>query len=147
MLRLLNFRCSFCSSPLDETHKRESLAGEHLLTAHACAMTEAMRAVYACPDRESVAAELDRLLSWLMRSNVPEMKRVAATLCVEREGVLNWFGPRATNAILEGLNSALQSMKRAARGFRSIEYFRSAILLRLGGLDFSAQTASSYATH
>lgn len=110
-------------------------------------MTEAMRAVYACSDRESVAAELDRLLSWLMRSNVPEMKRVAATLCAEREGVLNWFGPRATNAILEGLNSALQSMKRAARGFRSIEYFRSAILLRLGGLDFSAQTASSYATH
>ena len=62
-------------------------------------------------------------------------------------GVLHWFGPRATNAILEGLNSALQSMKRAARGCRSIEYFRSAILLRLGGLDFSAQTASSYATH
>ena len=22
MLRLLNFRCSFCSNPLDETHKR-----------------------------------------------------------------------------------------------------------------------------
>ncbi len=84
MLRLLNLRCSFCSSPLDETHKRESLAGEHLLTAHACAMTEAMRAVYACPDRESVAAELDRLLSWLMHSNVPEMKRVAAMLCAER---------------------------------------------------------------
>ena len=49
-------------------------------------MTEAMRAVYACPDRESVAAELDRLLSWLMHSNVPEMKRVAAMLCAERGG-------------------------------------------------------------
>jgi len=127
--------------------KKESLMGEHLLTARACAMAEAMRAVYSCPDRESAAAELDRVISWAMHSNVGEMKRVAKTVRAEREGVLNWFSSRATNAILEGLNSVIQSMKRAARGFRNVEYFRTAIFLRLGGLDFSAQTASKCATH
>lgn len=127
--------------------KRESLAGEHLLTARACAMAEAMRAVYACPDRASAASELDRVVSWAMHSNVPEMKRVAATVREEREGILNWFSSRATNAILEGLNSVIQSMKRAARGFRNVEYFRTAIFLRLGGLDFSARAALGIATH
>lgn len=85
--------------------------------------------------------------SWAMHSNVPEMKRVATTVREEREGILNWFSSRATNAILEGLNSVIQSMKRAARGFRNVEYFRTAIFLRLGGLDFSARAALGIATH
>jgi transposase len=127
--------------------RKGSLAGEHLLTARACAMAEAMRAVYARPDREAAAAELGRVLSWAMHSNVPEMKRVARTVREEREGVLNWFSSRATNAVLEGLNSVIQSMKRAARGFRNVEYFRTVIFLRLGGLSFSAQAAPGCATH
>ncbi len=47
--------------------RKASLMGEHLLTARACAMTEAMRAVYACPGREELGgagpgAELDHAL-------------------------------------------------------------------------------------
>lgn len=127
--------------------RKRSLAGEHLLCARACAMTEAMRAVYASPDRESAGAELDRLTSWMMHSNVAEMKTVARTLRGEREGVLNWFSRNATNAVLEGLNSVIQSIKRAARGFRNTSYFETMIFLRLGKLDFSAQLASGRATH
>lgn len=61
--------------------------------------------------------------------------------------VLNWLGHNPTNAILEGLNSVIQSMKRAARGFRNVEYFRRMIFLRLGRLDFTARLAAGYATH
>ena len=121
--------------------------GEHLLTARACAMTEAIRAVYACPDRASAGKELDRVTSWIMHSNVPEMKVVAKTLRKEREGVLNWFSRNSSNAVLEGLNSVIQSIKRAARGFRNLSYFETMIFLRLGRLDFSAQSAVSCATH
>lgn len=127
--------------------RKESLMGEHLLTARACAMTEAVRAVYACPDRESAGRELDHVVSWIMHSNVPEMKTVAKTLRREREGILNWFSRRSTNATMEGLNSIIQSIKRAARGFRNISYFETMIFLRLGRLDFSAQLAVSSATH
>ena len=127
--------------------KKESLMKEHLLTARACAMTEAIRGIYECPDRESASAELDRVTTWIMHSNVPEMKVVAQTLRKEREGILNWFSRNATNAILEGLNSIIQSVKRAARGFRNIGYFETMIFLRLGRLDFSAQLAVSSATH
>lgn len=88
-----------------------------------------------------------RVAGRAMHSNVPETRGVARTVREEREGVLDWFSSRATNAILEGPNSVIQSMKRAARGFRNIEYFRAAIFLRLGGLDFSAQTSPNCATH
>ena len=119
----------------------------HLRTARACQMTEAMRDVYELPDRESAAEALDRLCSWMAHSNVPEMKAVARTLRKEREGILNWWRRGSTNAILEGLNSIIQSIKRAARGFRNTGYFETMIFLRLGRLDFSAQLAVSSATH
>lgn len=130
-----------------QAERKASLMGEHLLTARACAMTEAMRAVYACPGREEASAELDRVLSWIMHSNVGEMKRVARTVRKEREGVLNWFSSRSTNAFLEGVNSVVQSIKRAARGFRNLGYFETMVFLRLGGLDFSSQTSQLCATH
>ena len=101
-------------------------------------MTEAMRDVYEAPDRESAAGALDRVVSWMMHSNVPEMKQVARTVRENREGILNYFGSRLTNAFLEGANSLIQSIKRAARGFRNVEYFTAMIFLRLGGLSFSA---------
>ncbi|MCH3925088.1 MAG: transposase [Atopobiaceae bacterium] len=106
-----------------------------------------MRAVYACPDRESAGKELDRIVSWTMHSNVPEMKAVAETVRKEREGILNWFSRNATNAILEGPSSVIQSIKRAARGFRNTGYFKTMIFLRLGRLDFTAQKKLACATH
>ncbi len=42
------------------------------------------------------------------------------------------------NAYLEGANSPMQSIKKAARGFRNVEYLATAIFLRLGGLSFDA---------
>ena len=71
---------------------------------------------------------------------------VARTLRKEREGALNWWRRGSTNAILEGLNSVIQSVKRAARGFRNTGHFKTMIFLRLGRLDFSAQLVVSSAT-
>ena len=129
--------------------KRRGLdpARSHLRTARACQMAEAMRDVYEFPDRESAARALDRLCSWMTHSNAPQMRMVARMLRKEREGVLNWWRRGSTNAILEGLNSVIQSVKRAARGFRNTGYFETIIFLRLSRLDFSAQLAVSSATH
>ena len=130
-----------------QAERRASLASEHLLTARACAMVEAVRAVYSCATREEAADELDRALSWMVHSDVPLMRAAARTIRDEREGVLNWFSARSTNGFLEGMNSVIQSLKRASRGFRNVGYFTTMIFLRLGRLDFSAQLASGCATH
>lgn len=76
---------------------------------------------------------------------------MARTLRKEWDGIISWWGSRSTNAILEGLNSLIQSIKksikRAARGFKNTSYFETMIFLRLGKLDFSAQTSLASATH
>ena len=126
-----------------DTRERLAPCRSHLRTARACQMTEAMRDVYSCATAAEAGPELDRLVSWMMHSNVPEMKRVARTVRENREGILNYFGSRLTNAYLEGANSLIQSIKRAARGFRNVEYFTTAIFLRLGGLTFDALACAS----
>jgi transposase len=137
--------------PLTERQlaKREELdpAKTHLRTARACQMGEALQDVYSCADRESAAEALDRLCSWMMHSNVSEMKTVARTLRKEREGILDWWKRGSTDSFLEGLSSVVQSVRSAARGFRSIACFRTMIFLRLGRLDFTAQKKLACATH
>lgn len=49
---------------------------------------------------------------------------------------MNYFDHRLTNAVLEGMNSVIQSAKRLARGFRNPEYFKTVIYLKLGKLTF-----------
>jgi transposase len=126
-----------------ETRERLAPNRSHLRTARACQMTEAMRDVYSCATAEEAGPELDRLVSWMSHSNVPEMRVVAKTLRLNREGILNYFGARLTNAYLEGANSLIQSIKKAARGFRNVEYFKTFIFLRLGGLNFDALARAS----
>ena len=128
--------------------KREELdpAKTHLRTARACQMGEALQDVHSCAGRESAARALDRLCSWMMHSNVREMQTVARTLRKEREGILNWLKRGSTDSFLEGPSSVVQSVRSAARGFRSIAYFRTMIFLRLGRLDFTAQKKLACAT-
>jgi hypothetical protein len=52
--------------------------------------------------------------------------------------ILNYFDNRLTNAVMEGINSIVQTVKRRARGFRSPEYFKTMIYyLCCSGLDLS----------
>ena len=119
---------------------RERLAPNrsHLKTARACQTAEAMRDVYGCATAGEARPMLDRLPGRTAHPDVPEMRRVARTVRENREGILGYFGSRLTNAYLEGANSLIQSIKRAARGFRNVEYLATAIFLRLGGLSFDA---------
>ena len=125
--------------------RKRDLARENLKTGRACAMKEALQRMYDCDAREQAAAELDALVSWIMHSNVPQMKTVAKTLRESREEVLNYFDYRRTNAVLEGMNSVIQAAKRQARGFRNVEYFKTIIFLKLGKLRFPQLPAC--ATH
>jgi len=52
-------------------------------------------------------------------------------------GLLNWCDHHITNAVSEGLNSRIQSIKSAARGFHHFESYRTRILFFCGKLDLS----------
>ena len=119
---------------------RERLAPNrsHLKTARTCQTAEAMRDVYGCETAAEAEPMLDRLPGWTAHPDVPETGKVARTVRENREGIPGYLDGRPANAYLEGANSLIQSIKRAARGFRNVGYFTTAIFLRLGGLSFDA---------
>jgi len=56
------------------------------------------------------------------------MIAVARTLKRHLENLLTYLQHRITNAVTEGLNSKIQSIKSAARGFRNFKNYRTRIL-------------------
>ena len=56
--------------------------------------------------------------------------------------VLTFFAHRITNAVSEGLNSKIQTIKKMADGFRNREHFKTAIYFHCGGLDLYPVTHS-----
>lgn len=115
--------------------RKRGLSKEHLRTARACQTREALQSAYECATRDEAEQELRRLTSWMMHPDVPETRTVARTLRKNREKILNYFDFRMTNAALEGLNSIIQGIKAAARGFSNPDHFIARIYLRLGKLD------------
>lgn len=65
------------------------------------------------------------------------MKEVANTLKKHKQSILGYFYHRITNAIAEGINSLIQSAKRRARRFRTVEGYTVMIYLVVGKLDLS----------
>ena len=61
--------------------------------------------------------------------------KVAGMLKKHLANILTYFDCYITNAISEGFNSKIQSIKANARGFRNFENYRTAILFFCGKLD------------
>jgi transposase len=68
-------------------------------------------------------------------SGLQPMIKVAKMLIQHLEGLLGYCLHPITNAAAEGFNSKIQAVKSNARGFRSFEKFRIAILFYCGRLD------------
>lgn len=65
------------------------------------------------------------------------MVKVAKMLKRHLHGLISYFEHGVTNAVSEGLNSKIQAVKAAARGFRNFENYRIRILFVCGKLSVS----------
>ena len=72
---------------------------------------------------------------WVSRSRLGPMVDVAQMLKRHLEHLLTYLKHHITNAVTEGLNSKIQSIKAAARGFRNFKNYRTRILFFCGKLD------------
>lgn len=72
---------------------------------------------------------------WVSRSRLKPMIAVAQLLKRHLENLLTYLEHQITNAVTEGLNSKIQSLKSAARGFRNFKNYRTRILFFCGKLD------------
>jgi transposase len=72
---------------------------------------------------------------WVSRSKLKPVIEVAQMLKRHLDNLLTYLKHRITNAVTEGLNSKIQSIKAAARGFRSFRNYRIRILFFCGKLE------------
>jgi len=72
---------------------------------------------------------------WASHSKLKPVTKVAKMINNHLEGLVTYFKHKITNATAEGLNSKIQALKTAARGFRNFESYRIRILFFCGKLD------------
>ena len=125
---------------LTENQKERKVALQklHLKTARAYSMRVELQDIYDTSfNKEDAGIRLEKLCSWMIRSRLDPMKKLANMLREHSEEILNYFSNRYTNAILEGMNSIIQNIKCRARGFRNDEYFKTMIYLVCGKLNLN----------
>jgi transposase len=98
-------------------------------------MKEAFRPFWNFVYRGAAQRYFRRWYYWMTHSKLPPMIRLARTLHDHLGGLLTYFRHGITNAFSEGINSKIQDVKSAARGFRNFENYRIAVLFACGKLD------------
>jgi transposase len=120
-----------------QQEKVRELSKQYPKTGRAFRMVQALDQVYKCNDIFEAESVFDKLYSWLQRSRLEPMKRVAQTLRQHKKEILAYYFQRLTNAVAEGINSTIQAGKRKARGFGTFQGFSTMILLECAKLKFA----------
>jgi len=75
------------------------------------------------------------LCYWMDRTKeLFKMDRLCKSINKHFQGIINYVESKVTNGLLEGMNSKIQFIKRAARGYRDKDSFKRMILFAFGQL-------------
>jgi transposase len=116
-----------------------------LKTGRAWAMKELLRELWSCKDRNAAERLHRKWHAWAMHSRLEPMIRVAKMVKSHLHNILTYYAHRVTNAVSEGINSAIQTIKKRAFGFRNPENFKTAIYFHCGGLDLYPALPATHA--
>ncbi len=120
--------------PERDRERFDELKDANLKTARAWAIKESLRELWDYRRAGWARHFWKRWYFWATHSRLKAVIDVAKMLERHLEGVLNFFAHRVTNAVSEGLNSKIQTIKKMAYGFRNKEHFKTAIFFHCGGL-------------
>ena len=119
----------------EEEAKRRDLMRAALQTGKAWGLKELFGTFWKSADKRFAQANFTFWYEQVVKSGIKPMIKVANTLKRHLYGLLAWFDSMIDNAMAEGFNSKIQSLKAAARGFRNFDNFRKSILFFCGKLD------------
>jgi transposase len=125
---------------LDRQRRRELralLLAPELKTGLAWALKEQLRELWAYRRPSAARAFLDGWRERVDASGLVPLKKVAKMIFAHLRGILAWFWHPISNGPAEGFNSAIQTLKNIARGYRNFANFRIAILFHHGKLDLA----------
>ncbi len=113
----------------------DTLKDQELKTSRAWAIKEQFRWFWEYCYAGNARKFFKRWYGWAARSQLKPIIKVAKMLKRHLENTLTYFRHGITNAMSEGFNSRIQSIKSQARGFRAFENYRTRILFYCGKLD------------
>jgi len=116
-----------------------ALQNADLKTGRAWSLKENFRHFWSCLDREVATATFNGWYNWASHSRLKPMIKVAKMLKRHFNGLINYITHGITNAVSEGFNSRIQSIKSVARGFRNFDNYRTRILFFCGKLDLTLE--------
>lgn len=113
----------------------ETFRDEQLKVSRAWAIRQSFNGFWDYWYRKPAAKYFRQWYYWATHSRLAPIIEVAKTLNRHLAGMLNYCKHRITNAVSEGLNSKIQSLKANARGFRNFDHYRISILFHCGKLE------------
>jgi transposase len=144
--RLKGTRYLFCYSdenlPEDQRERLEQLKADKLATGRAWALKEFLRTLWSCTTRSAALQAWKKWSGWAKRSRLEPMQDVARRLGARLYNILTFVEHRVTNAISEGLNSAISTLLRRAYGYRNLQNQITAIYFYQGKLDLMPELAT-----
>lgn len=115
----------------------DDLKKMNLNTSKAWCAKEMFRDFWTRRDKDYAVTFFDYWFREAIKSGLSPVKKVAYMLKKHLGNILTYFDSYITNAVSEGLNSKIQSIKANARGFRTFENYRISILFFCGKLSVS----------
>lgn len=113
----------------------ETLKEQALKTSRAWAIKEQFRWFWEYRYAGNARKFFKQWYGWATRSQLQPIIKVAKMLKRHLENTLTYFRHGITNAMSEGFNSRIQSIKSQARGFRAFANYRTRILFYCGKLE------------
>ena len=113
----------------------DALYTEQLETGKAWAYKEMLRDLWHHGDASSATAYFKDWYKRVIHTKLTPLKKVARTIAERLANVVSYCTHGITNAVAEGMNSKIMSIKRRVGGYRNRENFKTAIYFYCGGLD------------
>jgi len=136
--RLKGTKHSWLFNPENMSEERwidfDALKEQELKTSRAWAIKEQFRWFWEYSYAGNARKFFNRWYGWATRSQLKPIIKVAKMLKKHLENTLTYFRHGITNAMSEGFNSRIQSIKSQARGFRAFANYRTRILFYCGKL-------------
>jgi transposase len=123
----------------DQASEFSALKDMHLKVARAWAAKELFSKFWEYHEEGWARRFFKDWFGWVSRSRLKPVIEVAQMIKRHLENLLTYLKHRITNAVTEGLNSKIQSLKSAARGFRNFRNYRTRILFFCGKLNLYPQ--------
>lgn len=137
--RLTGTRFLWLTSQENLTEKQQSrfdkAYSRQLETGKAWGYKELLRELWDQSTAQSATTWFNDWYRRIIHTTLTPLKKVARTIRERLANVVSFCTHGITNAVAEGINSKIQSIKRRVGGFRNRENYKNAIYFYCGGLD------------